>query len=335
MRQLAIATLFLLLLGTGMPAGAAVEAGTPAPPDVTGVRSEPVSFSVVNRNRTLVPCVGDGRTHRLGGRLVTPASGDTRRVNLLVHDITAGGWFWHLRQHPDYDYASRLAERGEASLVLDRLGYDDSPLANGRRTCLGAQATMLHQVVAELRRRGAEEVVLHGHSVGAAVAELEAATFGDVDGLVLMSWSDSGASLRAIAEAAKQHTACLVSRDGYAPYGATAADFEQLLFASAPDHVRSTATTLRNPDPCGDAFSLSTLLVITNLATRLIDVPVLLLFGERDALNRPDAARLQPLAYSPRAEVTSYVVPGDGSALPLEASADQTRERVLDWLGGL
>jgi pimeloyl-ACP methyl ester carboxylesterase len=300
------------------------------------VTSDPVSFSVVNRNRTLVTCVGDGRTHQLRGRLVTPSSGDgSGRVNVLVHDITAGGWFWHLREHPAYDYASRLAERGETSLVLDRLGYDYSPLSNGRKTCLGAQATMLHQVVAELRRGGAEEIVLHGHSVGAAVAELEAATFRDVDGLVLMSWSDSGASLRAITEAAEQHTACMLSRDGYAPYGATAATFQELLFATAPDDVRATATALRNPDPCGDAFSLSPLLVINNVMTRLIDVPVLLLFGERDALNRPDASRLQPLAYSPTAEVTSYVVPGAGSALPLEASAAQTRERVLDWLSRL
>lgn len=305
-------------------------------PEPAAVSSEPVAYSVVNRNRTLVPCVADGRRHQLRGRLVAPAGHEQpRRVNLLVHDITAGGWFWHLRQHPAFDYASRLAERGETSLVLDRLGYDESPLADGRRTCLGAQATMLHQVVSELRRQGVEEVVLHGHSVGAAIAELEAATFQDVEGLVLMSWSDSGASLRAITEAARQHAACLVSRDGYAPYGATDHDFQELLLVTAPDDVRRTATALRNPDPCGDALSLATLLVVTNLATRLIDVPVLLLFGERDALNRPDARVLQPLAYAPRAEVTSYVVPGAGSALPLEASAPQTRERVLEWLGRL
>ena len=320
-----LATLLIsLLVGTGLAAPHAHAAE---------VTSEAVSFSVVNSNRTLVPCVADGRTYQLRGSLVSPASGATGRINVLVHDITAGGWFWHLREHPTYDYASRLAEQGETSLVLDRLGYDDSPLANGRRTCLGAQATMLHQVVEQLRRQpGVEEVVLHGHSVGAAVAELEAATFQDVEGLVLMSWSDTGASLRAIAEAGKQHTACLLSRDGYAPYGATAKDFQALLFVTAPDDVRSTATALRNPDPCGDALSLSTLVVINNLATRLIDVPVLLLFGERDALNRPDASSWQPLAYSPKAEVTSYVVPGAGSALPLEASAPQTRARVLDWL---
>ncbi len=297
--------------------------------------SEPVSFSVVNHNQTLVPCASDGRTHQLRGRLVSPASPasePTGRINVLVHDITAGGWFWHLREHPDHDYASRLADQGETSLVLDRLGYDESPLANGWRTCFGAQATMLHQVVQALRADGYDEIVLHGHSVGAAVAELEAATFQDVDGLVLMSWSDAGASFRAIAEAGKQHTACLLSRTGYAPYGKTDRDFQALLFATAPDDVRLTASSLRNPDPCGDAVSLATLVVVNNLVTRLIDVPVLLLFGGRDALTRPDGRLLQRFAYSPGAQVTAHVVPGAGSALPLEASASDTRATVLDWL---
>lgn len=326
--RIVVATLFgSLVLGSGWVGTPAQAAGT--------VTSTPVSFSVINHNETLVPCTGDGGTHQLKGRLVAPASGPTGRINVLVHDITAGGWFWHLRGHPDHDYASRLAEQGETSLVLDRLGYDDSPLTNGWRTCFGAQATMLHQVVQSLRADGYDEIVLHGHSVGAAVAELEAATFQDVDGLVLMSWSDAGASLRAISEAGKQHAACLLSHNGYAPYGTTARDFQGLLFATAPDDVRRTATSLRNPDPCGDAVSLATLVVVNNLVTRLIDLPVLLLFGGRDALTRPDSRLLQRLAYGRGAEVTSYVVPGAGSALPLEGSAPDTRARVLAWLDRL
>ncbi len=328
--RIALATLFgSLVLASGW-------VGVPAQA-ADSVSSDPVSFSVTNHNETLVPCTGDGGIHQLSGRLVSPgpASEPSGRINVLVHDITAGGWFWHLGEHPDFDYASRLAEQGETSLVLDRLGYDDSPLANGWRTCFGAQATMLHQLVQALRADGYDEIVLHGHSVGAAVAELEAATFKDVDGLVLMSWSDAGASLRAIAEAGRQHAACLLSRTGYAPYGASARDFQALLFATAPDDVRRTATALRNPDPCGDAVSLATLVVVNNLVTRLIDVPVLLLFGGRDALTRPDGRLFQRLAYAPAAQVTSHVVPDAGSALPLEASAPDTRNRVLDWLDRL
>ena len=69
---------------------------------------------------------------------------------MLVHDLGTGGWFWNLRTHPAYDCATRLAERGETSLVLDRLGYGASRLADGNATCLGAQVDMLHQVVQHL-----------------------------------------------------------------------------------------------------------------------------------------------------------------------------------------
>ncbi len=327
MRSLLVALLAASLLGLSP----AAIADTVAPADVLSQR---VQYDVRNLNRTAVPCGADRASYTLSGRLVGSGDAPAGRINVLVHDITAGGWFWHLREHPAYDYATQLAMRGETSLVLDRLGYDDSPLPDGRKTCLGAQADMLHQVVGQLRAQGYDEVVLHGHSVGAAIAELEAATFSDVDGLVVMSWSDSGATPHAIREAVLQHAACLTGRTT-APYGRTARDFRELLFVTAPVEVVETATRLRNEDPCGDAVSLAQLVVVNNVATHLIDVPVLLLFAGKDALNRPDARWLQPLAYGLGARVTTRVVPGAGSALPLEQSAATTREHVLTWLSGL
>jgi pimeloyl-ACP methyl ester carboxylesterase len=327
MRSILTALLAASLLGLS-PAATADSA---TPDDVV---SQPVRYDVRNVNRTAVPCGADRATYPLSGRLVGASGVPSGRINVLVHDITAGGWFWHLREHPAYDYATQLALRGETSLVLDRLGYDDSPLPDGRKTCLGAQADMLHQVVAQLRAQGYDEVVLHGHSVGAAIAELEAATFRDVDGLVLMSWADSGASPRAIREALLQNAACLTGRRT-APYGRTASDFRELLFVTAPPEVVDTATGLRNEDPCGDATSLASLVVVNNVLTHLIDVPVLLLFAGKDALNRPDARFLQPLAYGLGAKVTTRVLPGSGSALPLEQSAPRTREHVLAWLDAL
>lgn len=306
------------------------------------VSSVDVSFEVRNVNRTLVPCIADGRTHVLRGRLVGPAAAlaadAAPRVNLLVHDITAGAWFWSLPGHPSRSYADELARAGEVSLVVDRLGYGASDHPAGHNTCLGAQADMVHQLLLALRTGtyadgsgpAFEQVVLHGHSVGAAIAELAAATWGDADALVLMAWADSGASVRAIAEAAVQNSLCL-TRD-YAHYGQSDRAYRSLLFAAAPLDVQLTATALRNPDPCGDAMSLAQTVVLLNALTHAIDVPVLLLFGEKDALNRPDARVLQPLAYGPRAEVTAYTLAGAGSALPLEVP--ELEETVLGWLAG-
>jgi len=333
----------LALVGVLAALFVAPSTASAADPDVTSVD---VTFAVRNVNRTLVVCPADGKTYVLRGQLVGPASsldGSTiGRVNVLVHDITAGAWFWRMPGHGEYDYAGQLARSGEVSLVIDRLGYDGSPLADGNATCLGAHADMLHQVVEQLRAGSyasdgdtpaAESVVTHGHSVGAAIAQSEAATWHDVDGLVVMSWSDSGASVRSISEAATQNAACLLAApQGYAWFGRTPEAFRSMLFRTAPVAVQQSASALRNPDPCGDALSLATTVTLGNVLTRLIDVPVLLLFGEKDALNRPDSRLLQPLAYGPGAPVTARTLSGTGSALPLEQSAPQTRAYVTSWL---
>jgi len=334
-----VLVLLLVLAGLAVPASASA---APEPTDEVDV-----SFTVRNTNRSGVPCFSDGRTYTVRGTLVGPAhelaARDTARINVLVHDITTGAWFWRMPGHPEVDYAGRLADDGEVSLVIDRLGYDESPVRSGSSTCLGSQADVLHQVIGQVRAGSslvpaADDVVVHAHSVGAAIAQAEAAKWKDVDGLVLMSWSDAGVSLRAIAESAAQHTVCLTGggRDGaprgYAWYGRTPAQFRTLHFSSASDALQVHAASLRNPDPCGDALSLAQLVAVGNVLTRSIDVPVLLLYGGRDVLNRPDAPTLQRVAYSSKAAVTVDTDPAAGGALPLEAGAAALRARVHEWL---
>ena len=343
----------LTLLGVLTALVAALVAAPPAPATAagaaapTGVVAREVVFDLENTNATSVLCVSDNQAYEVRGRLVGPRravvghSGPIR-INVLVHDLAAGSWFWSLPGHPAYDYARQLARRGETSLVLDRLGYGASPLANGDATCLGAQADMLHQVVQHVRSGryafadpggdttpAAAHVVTHGHSVGAAIAQVEAATFDDVDGLVLMSWTDRGATSLATRTAARQSAACLSGPD-YAPLSRTGADYRALMFASAPAGVQRGAARLRVDDPCGDVSSLSPMLTASNLAAGQVDAPVLLLYGTQDALNRAAARERQATSYPTR--VTTRTFTGAGSALPLERPAEKVREAVLRWL---
>lgn len=332
---------------TGALVGA-VAGQSSAAADPQRVISRDVVFTLTNHNDTSVPCLADGEDHTVAGRLVGPReevlghAGSTR-VHVLVHDAGTGGWFWNLQGQRRYDYAGRLAKRGETSLILDRLGFDASPLADGRATCLGAQATMLHQVVQHLKsgiyefteRPGAAvphgaQVVLHGHGVGAAVAQLEAAEFDDVDGLVVMGWSDSGASTRAVSEAARQSAACL--SDDYVPYGATAADFTDLLFATAPGRVRRAALDQRNDTPCGDVTSLLGTVGALNLGTGSVEADVLVLQGGADVRSSNDTADAQADRYSSAESVTAHTFAKAGSALPLEKQAPKVRRTVLRWL---
>lgn len=334
---------------TGTATGTA-RVTTASPRAATDVVRRAVVFDVQNTNESSVACRADGTSVELRGTLVGPRAAvygrdGGGRINVLVHDVGTGGWFWQLRRD-GYDYAGALARRGELSLVLDRLGYDRSPLADGNATCLGAQADMLHQVIQRLyagnyryatdvpaNPPNALHVVVHGHGVGAAIAQIEAADHDDVDGLVLMSWSDTEASQRAVEEAGRQTRECLAGAD-YASYGATAADFTQLLFADALPAVRRAAADQRNDVPCGDVTSLAPMLAAAATTTSRIQAPVLLLFGSEDALNRPGAAQRQADRFTGSTSVTHRTFAGVGSALPLERKAPQVRATVERWLAG-
>lgn len=339
----------LTLLGVLTALLGTLLAAPPAPATAAGPRviAREVVFELENTNATSVLCLPDNQTYEVRARLVGPRAAvlghsGSIRVNVLVHDLATGSWFWRLPGHPDFDYARQLARRGETSLVLDRLGYGASPLDDGDATCLGAQADMLHQVVQHLKSGhytfadptagttpAAAHVVTHGHAVGAAIAQVEAGTFDDVDGLVLMSWTDRGATSLATRTVARQSAACAGAAD-YAPLAPTGADYRALMFASAPTAVQRTAARLRVDDPCGDVGSLSAMLIAANATAGQVDAPVLLLYGTEDALSRPAARKQQAAAYTTR--VTTRTFAGAGSALPLERPAEKVRAAVLRWL---
>ncbi len=344
---LAVLLTALVALPTALPTAVA----SPAAQRGTVVTSRSVVFDLVNTSASPVRCQGDNQSYAVRGRLVGPRQdvlghGGAIRVNVLVHDAGTGGWFWNLRKHPAYDYATQLARKGETSLVLDRLGYDRSPLPDGNDTCLDAQANMLHQVVQHLYSgrydftRGvtttphASHVVVQGHGVGGAIAQLEAARFGDTDGLVLMSWAGANLSELALAQAEQQTSTCLKGAD-YAAYGASAKAYRRLLFASAPRAVQRSAVQRRNPTPCGDVRSLASTLLAASATAGQVEVPVLLLSGEKDARIRDGGTQDAASTFGSSEKVTSRTFAGAGSALPLERSALKTRVAVLRWLRSL
>jgi pimeloyl-ACP methyl ester carboxylesterase len=357
-RLVLLPALLLALVAAGLvaPASAAPASAAPAsaaPASATPAERGPrvitrgVVFDLINTSQALLRCPSDNEPYRVRGRLVGPARdvlgrGGPMRVNVLVHDVGTGGWFWNLRRHPRYDYATHLARQGETTLVLDRLGYDASPLADGNATCLDAQAHMLHQVVQHLRsgrydftkgRRPtphASHVVVQGHGVGGAIAQLEAARFDDTDGLVLMSWAGTNVSDLALRQAQQQSRVCLQGRD-YAPYGASAAQYRTLLFTTAPAAVQRTAVRLRNATPCGDVTSLGSVVLSSALTAGSVEVPVLLLSGSRDARMRNQPAQAAA-TFAASEKVTTRILAGAGSSLPLERSAPRTRSLVLQWL---
>ncbi len=338
-----VATAFLgLLPATGASAGSMQQV------------NEPVSFTVTNANASQVPCAAGGASYTVSGHLVAPveAGGSLpATVTLYLHGLGFGEFFWDFTAVPGYDYAGGMASLGHASLVIDRVGYGASGHPPGTLSCVGAQATVAHQIVQDLRT-GAyrlsgsptgvafSRVVLAGHSAGGAIAEVEASSFRDVDGLIVMAYADAGGTQRASHEFAAAGQDCAQGGQpagpgqpgGYAPFGQTPADFQADMFFSADPRVVQSVTLARHLDPCGDDNSIPQTIAHNLAGLGDVTVPVLLVYGANDALFQPPGTTEQHLLFTGSTDVTTQVLDGTGHALAFERSRLQLRRLVAGWL---
>jgi alpha-beta hydrolase superfamily lysophospholipase len=320
-----------------------------------GVVDLPVTFKVRNVNRSLVPCFADGSRVTLAGRIVGPRSlltspSSAAAVTLYLHEFSFGKWFWHFPV-PAYDYAAIEAQAGHVSVVIDRLGYGDSSHPNGYATCVGADADEAHQIVQQLRAgsyqlTGAKppafrRVVLAGHSGGAFASEMEAYSFGGIDGLMILAHADQDPGALGTQEEAAQSLVCATGGQpsepggpgGYAYFGQTASDWRRDYFVDAEPRIVDAAVPLRHRDPCGDVGTILQGAVVNHLMDSRIHVPVLLLYGLGDRLyDQPRAGLDQRRLYTGSPDVTLAFFAGAGHALLLQRSAPAVRARVSTWL---
>lgn len=316
------------------------------------VRRIGVSFSVVNRNGTAVACGADGRTYTVAGTLILPASGRPAGVTLYAHGFGYAGYFWHFTAVPGYDYATAEAQAGHASLVIDRLGYGGSSVPPGTASCVGSQATVLHEIVQELRTGSYvasgtsapafSRVGLVGHSAGGELVEVEAYTFHDIDALGVVEWADQSYSVGTYAAFGGDAIQCAAGGNrqvgststGYAEFGSTASQYDALMFHDAAPAVVAAANSRRTLDPCGQIESVLTGVGLDVLDVSAIRVPIAYVHAGQDAIFTIGLPwpQLQEALYR-SAALTDISLPGEGHAVTLERAAPRFEAAMSAWLG--
>ncbi|MFJ9595520.1 alpha/beta hydrolase [Streptomyces virginiae] len=316
----------------------------------------PVSFTVRNTNGSKAGCRTSGATRRISGHLTAPASvwaGGKRAVTLYQHGIASGEWYWRL-DVPGYHYAEELALRGHASVTIDRLGYGASDRPDGFDTCIGAEADIAHQIVQQLRAgtytldgkpaegpetaQGFDTVTLAGQSNGGQVAQIEAYSFGAVDGLMIMDWTDRGLTPEANTRFFSALQGCMAgggpSREpsdpsGYVYYDLGPDQFRRGNFHDTEQRVMDAAAPHQNRHPCGDMSSQldSVFTDLEHLGS--ITVPVLLVYGDEDARVTGGAAHQRLFTGAPTELIT---IPGAGHYATMARSAASTFDRIDAWL---
>ncbi|HET9074533.1 MAG TPA: alpha/beta hydrolase [Solirubrobacteraceae bacterium] len=353
--------LWLLLtccLGGALAAAASARPSRHRPPvtrHAGGIREIPVSFSVINSNTSLDSCRTDGHPYTIAGTLLLPAGATPSGVTLYAHGLGYGAYFWHFTAVPGYDYAGSEAAAGHASVIIDRLGYGASGKPDGNASCLGGQATVLHEIVQELRHGSFaatglasaphfSRVGLVGHSIGGEIVEIEAYSFHDVNALGVMDFADGDFSPAAYATFGADAAHCLTGGQpagpggpgGYSPFGATTADYDSVMFAPADTDptVETAANRLRSLDPCGDITSTLAATTLSVGNVHKIDVPVAYVWGQNDALFPGPLpwAQLQEALYTGSPKVTNFELPGSGHAVTLERTAPLLIRDMDGWL---
>ncbi|WP_129838223.1 alpha/beta hydrolase [Streptomyces sp. RFCAC02] len=307
----------------------------------------PVTFTVVNQNRTLAACAVDGETYEIRGHLTAPrallegaAAGEETAITLYEHGIAAGEWYWRLDAE-GYHHAEEMALRGHASLTIDRLGYDSSDRPNGLDTCIGGQADMAHQITQQLRDgsytvEGGEtwafdRIFLAGQSNGGQVAQIAAYSFRDVDGVVIMDWTDLGLTDQANARFFTSLQTCLQGgNEGYSYYDLGSEEFASGNFNDTDPEVLALAVPHQNAHPCGDMVSQLAGVLMDVRQIPSIEVPVLFMYGEKDARVEGGA---EHEALFTGAESTELIeIPGAGHYMGLARQAPLVHDTLADWL---
>jgi len=235
-------------------------------------------------------------------------------------------------------------------VIVDRLGYDESPRPDGNGICLGGDADMAHQMVSQLRRgsyestrlapRSFDRIVLAGHSGGAMVAQVESYSFGGIDGLMNFSHVDQGFTATGLTFGVVQGTICGAGGQrsepgqprGYAYFAQLDAEWRYAFMHNAEPRIAAAATLMRNRDPCGNVFSFVPGHLVDYQHLRDVTVPTLLLYPLDDTnYSHPWAGRQQQRLFTGTSDVTLRFF-GGAHAMPLQRSAPELQAAVSEWL---
>ncbi|HUQ58284.1 alpha/beta hydrolase [Lentzea sp.] len=133
----------------------------------------------------LTPLVTTQET--MAGRLCVPAN--AKAVQVLIPGGTYDRTYWDVGFEPlTHSFTQAQNKAGFATLALDRLGTGRSSKPLSALVTASTQASAVHQVITTLKPRFAK-VIVGGHSIGSAMAIIEAATYDDVDGVLVTGFT--------------------------------------------------------------------------------------------------------------------------------------------------
>ncbi|TCO59768.1 alpha/beta hydrolase [Actinocrispum wychmicini] len=303
---------------------------------------------------TELPVTGPTGPATVSGQLCLPAGPAPNLVQFLVHGGTYNRAYWDI---PGASYQRDMADHGQATFAVDRLGTGASTHPLSIPLLINVESASMHEVIGHLRAGHVggvqfNRVVIVGHSVGSGIVAAEAATYHDVDGVVLSGMTHMpsvpalvlGAAL-GLQPAFIDPTLASLGTDPL--YFTTKPGARAPLFYNTSDADPSViaadeATKDEVSVPGMGTVAVFGIVLPTTLG---INVPVFQAVGSKDVLfcgllalrDCSSAASLRAQEapyYSAAADLTTYVLPGAGHSLALHRNASDYRDATRAWLTG-
>lgn len=287
-----------------------------------------------------------GLAQTMAATLCVPAGG-APAVQVLVPGGFYNRGYWDIPVDPGRrSFRRAMNDAGYATLTVDRLGSGDSSVPPSVALTAITQANAVHQVVRVLRERFGT-VFLGGHSLGSAISIIEAATYRDVDGVLVTAMGHHLNVLGLAPIAATFVPAALdpafSGRRLDAGYLTTMPGTRwRSLHAPGPydaaiDSLDEATKDVVAPTELVDAALLGT---VTPYTAR-VGVPVLTVMASGDptfcGLLATDCSssaallRAEAPFYGPAAQLQAYVLPGYGHALNYAPNAPNLHDVVVRW----
>lgn len=282
-----------------------------------------------------------------------------RTIQVLLAGATESGLAYWDFPHPDYyqadppvwepfrdaySYVNYLSDAGYASLTLDRIGTGKSDRPPAHQVTVASNADVLHQVIQKLKdgRLGLppfETVITVGRSLSGPIVALEAATYGDVDGVIIQSFRHHQEPPFA-AFATTLMPAQLEPRFAFVPPGylTTQPDTRRAFFftANADPNVVAHEEGTKDTTTDGETATFFPSFAPQVGASNFVTVPVLSVVGDLDPLFcTPGCPRAtEEASHWPLAQCFESVVrPHTGHDMNLEPSGETAVFPVLrSWV---
>ena len=279
------------------------------------------------------------------GRLCAPPGAST--VVVLIPGGTYNASYWDIGYTPEIrSFRLAMNQAGVATLALDRLGTGGSSKPLSTLLSASVQATAAHQVIQSIRPRFAK-VIVGGHSIGAAMAMIEAGNHRDVDGVLVTGMTHRMNLVTVVPVLANMIPAPL--DPALAPRGLDAG------YLTTGPGTRYTAFHTPGPLDAGaiaydestkDVFAATeavdslTLTTVVTPASQRITAPTLLVVGNDPHFcgtlgsdcSSPEALRASEAPFFGTTALRTYILNGYGHAINYAPNAPQYFRVVTDWL---